>query len=68
MGLIYVELPDTVKCAVTIRARMRPDRAAPHPKMVRAGREMLSEGTNTAGDGTGLVTVEDSEAKKAAEP
>jgi hypothetical protein len=35
--------------------------------MVRAGIEALSPGTNLAGDANGLVTVADSEKRKAAE-
>jgi len=32
---------------------MRPDRAAAHPEMVRAGKEALSEGTIPAANGHG---------------
>jgi hypothetical protein len=54
MGLIYVDIPTVAKDAVTIRAHMRPDRAAPHPEMVGTEREALSEGTNLAAGGYGL--------------
>jgi hypothetical protein len=46
------------KGAVTIRARKRPDRAASHREMARAGLEALSEETNLFADGYGLVTEE----------
>jgi len=44
-----------------IRVLMRLDRTAPHPEMVREGREGLSEETNPAVDGCGLVIAEDCE-------
>src|ERR1019366_6398627 len=52
MGLIYVDIPTAAKDAVTIRAHMRPDRAAPHPEMVGTEREALSEGTIPAAGGS----------------
>ena len=55
---------ESAKDAVTLRADMRPDWAAPHPEMVRAGIEMLSTGTMRVADGYGLVTLEDSEKRK----
>ena len=47
---------------------MRLDRAAPHPEMVSAGIEALSEETNLFADGYGLVTEENCEERKTAEP
>jgi hypothetical protein len=47
--------------------RMTPNRAAPHPEMVNAASEVLRKGTIPAAGGYGLVTVADSEKRKAAE-
>lgn len=49
------------KSAVTIRARMRPDCAAAHPEIVRAGIETLVAGANLSADGTGTAATENGE-------
>jgi hypothetical protein len=64
MGLIYGEFLTAGKSAVTIRARMRPDRAAPQSEMVNAASERLSEGTILAADGYGLVMGENCEERE----
>jgi hypothetical protein len=53
MGIIYVAFLTAGKGAVAINAQMRPDRAVPHPEMVNAGIERLSEGTILLTDGYG---------------